>query len=250
MTPYLIQLAAIGFLWVSLHCVGMCGPIVAGLNAAHDEGDGSESRWWRFSRGARRIIAYQSGRAVTYAVFGALAGVVGASVETVIGQIGDVAALVTGGVLVGLGGYRLVVSGSQGPGGIGQRLGGAARRLSRLLPNRGPIRFAVLGLVMGFLPCMLMFWVLGLAASTADPLTGAALMVGLVAMTTPVLILAGAGPLVAEGPFRRHGDTITSAALAVSGVWLLLVGAAANGWVPHAAVDLELAGRTFKMMFW
>lgn len=250
MTPYLVQLFAIGLMWVSLHCVGMCGPIVAGLNAAHEEGDGSDDRWWRFSRGVRRILAYQSGRAVTYAVFGAVAGTVGASVETIIGQIGDVAALATGGVLVVLGGYRLVVSGRPGPGGVGQRLGGAARRLSRLLPNRGPIRFAVFGLVMGFLPCMLMFWVLGLAASTADPLTGAGLMVGLVAMTTPVLVLAGAGPLVADGPLRRHGDTITSAALAVSGIWLVLVGAAANGWVPHAGFDFEVAGRTFKMMFW
>lgn len=250
MTPYLVQLFAIGLMWVSLHCVGMCGPIVAGLNAAHEEGDGSDGRWWRFSRGVRRILAYQSGRAVTYAVFGAVAGTVGASVETIIGQIGDVAALATGGVLVVLGGYRLVVSGRPGPGGVGQRLGGAARRLSRLLPNRGPIRFAVFGLVMGFLPCMLMFWVLGLAASTADPLTGAGLMVGLVAMTTPVLVLAGAGPLVADGPLRRHGNTITSAALAVSGIWLVLVGAAANGWVPHAGFDFEVAGRTFKMMFW
>ncbi len=250
MTPYLVQLLAIGILWVSLHCVGMCGPIVAGLNAAHGELAPGEGRWWRVGRGVRRILAYQGGRAVTYAGFGLAAGWLGGSIEAVIGQVGNVAALGAGGLLILLAGYRLLGRGPSGTGGLGQRLGRAARRLGRLFPTRGPARFAAFGFVMGFLPCMLMFWVLGLAASTADPLAGAALMVGLVAMTTPVLVLAGAGPLIAGGPLRRHGDAIVSAALAVSGLWLLLVGAAANGWVGHLAVDFTLAGRTYQMMFW
>ena len=45
-----------GSLWVLGHCPGMCGPLVAAL---------------RFP-GARSLLAYQAGKAVTYALLGAL----------------------------------------------------------------------------------------------------------------------------------------------------------------------------------
>ena len=47
-----------------------------------------------------------------------------------------------------------------------------------------------LGILMAFLPCMLVFWCLGLAASASHPFDGALLMALLVVMTTPVLLLA------------------------------------------------------------
>jgi sulfite exporter TauE/SafE len=97
---------------------------------------------------------------------------------------------------------------------------------------------------------MLMFWVLGLAASTGGALTGAAVMVGLVVMTTPVLLIAGTSPLLARGKMRQWGDTVAALALLISGVWLGLVGAAANGWIDHLHFMFAIGEQSFKMMLW
>lgn len=250
MIPYLAQLLVVGLLWVSLHCVGMCGPIVAGLVAADTDPDATRP----VGPSAARVLAYQSGRAVTYAILGTAAGLAGQAVNGVIHGIGDVAALAMGAALLSAGIWRMVgdlgaVSAPSG-GWIGRRLGRAARRITRLVPASGHWRFALFGAVMGFLPCMLMFWVLGLAASTGHPLAGAGLMVGLVAMTTPVLLAAGTSHTLAPNLLRRHGDWIVGVALTVSGVWLALIGAAANGWIGHASLQFAVGEQTFRLMFW
>lgn len=250
MIPYLVQLVVVGFLWVSLHCVGMCGPIVAGLVAADSDPDDARP----VGRSAGRVLAYQAGRAVTYALLGAAAGLAGKTVNTVIHGIGDVAALAMGALLLGAGVWRTigdlgVVSAPSG-GWVGRKLGRAARQITRLVPATGNWRFALFGAVMGFLPCMLMFWVLGLAASTGNPLSGAGLMVGLVAMTTPVLLAAGTSHALATGLLRRHSETIVGIALMISGVWLGLIGAAANEWIGHASLQFAVGEQTFRLMFW
>ena len=250
MIPYLIQLLVIGLLWVSLHCVGMCGPIVAGLVAA--DSDPEDDRPAR--RSARRVLAYQSGRALTYAALGAAAGLAGQAVNGVIHGIGDIAALAMGIALFGAGIWRTVgdlgVVAAPSGGWIGRKLGRAARQITRLVPARGNWRFALFGAVMGFLPCMLMFWVLGLAASTGNPLSGAGLMVGLVAMTTPVLLAAGTSHALATGWLRHYGDRLVGVALMVSGIWLALIGAAANGWIGHASLQFSVGEQAFRVMFW
>lgn len=251
MTPYLVQLFAVGILWVSFHCVGMCGPIVAGLNTAHVDGD---ERWPRIRQGTINILAYQAGRAVTYVILGALAGWIGGSVDGLVRGVGKVSALVTAVVLIGMAVSKLAPLGPTGAdaagGAVGSRLGGIARKLTRLLPGEGTARLALFGGVMGFLPCMLMFWVLGLAASTGNPMYGAGVMGGLIVMTTPVLVFAGTSPLVAKGAMREYGDTFSAVALLVSGIWLALVGVAANGWIEHFHFAFRLSGESFKVMLW
>ncbi len=259
MTPYIVQLLGIGLLWVSLHCVGMCGPIMVMLNtgtaAASEESSGGADLWV----GVRNVFAYQTGRAVTYALLGAMAGGFGAVLETTVRVVSRSTVLVVAAALIVAGLARLPVirrhltgreEGSDALSGLGARLGRAGRRLSRLVPDRGRLRIGAFGAVMGLLPCMLMFWVLGLAASTADPVQGAGIMVGLVVATTPVLVLAGTSPLLAGSSWRQYGETITSLALLVSGTWLGLVGAAANGWIDHLHVAFELGERAFKIMLW
>lgn len=253
MIPYVLQLLGVGFIWVSFHCIGMCGPIVAGLNAAHCD-PSEESNWLR--AGTLNILTYQAGRSLTYAGLGATAGWVGASLDGAISGVGNIVALVAGAVLAGVGLARVAgiplsfADTANQSESVGGRLGRAARRLTRLVGNRGRLKFAVFGAVMGFLPCMLMFWVLGLAASTGSPLGGVGVMLGLVAMTTPVLIFAGNAPLAAGSSLQRYGETIAAVALVVSGLWLLLIGAAANGWVEHLAYSVETQWGTLKFMFW
>jgi sulfite exporter TauE/SafE len=134
----------------------------------------------------------------------------------------------------------------------------AARRvIGDLSRTPRPLGAVMLGAVMGFLPCMLPLWVLGLSALTGSAVHGAALMLLLVAMTTPVLLvvtlLPRLAPVLSRARGRRVPAAIATAApaffMGVSGVWLLLVGSAGLGLIGHAHLGFTLAGRGFLIMF-
>jgi hypothetical protein len=228
----------------------MCGPIVGGL-IGHAESRGAPPEG-ALGRRARGALAYQGGRAVTYALLGALAGGLGASIE---GAVSSVTSLVVGIIgVITLGVAAAKITGrAPGTGGAGARagraLGGVLRKVARLAPRRGPVRMAVIGALMGFLPCMLMFWALGLAVASADWLHGAAMMVTLVGMTTPVILAASCSTALLGRKAKKWGDRLAPWALGLSGLWMLAITAAANGWIPHAHFPVRLGGQTFTIMF-
>ena len=78
---------------------------------------------------------------------------------------------------------------------------------------------------------------------------GALLMVALVVMTTPALLVAGCAPVIASARVRAFGLRMLPAAIMLSGLWLGLISAAANGWIGHAWVNFS-AGRDYVIMFW
>ncbi len=253
--PQYTQLVGLGLLWVTVHCSGMCGPIVGSLVATRD----TDGTWFeQLRRRAGYVLSYQGGRAVTYAIIGAAAGTAGAAVEGAVGQLTRVAGLVVAVLLIGAGLSRIeaiakrlrLAPGSATGNAAGKFLGGAMRQVRRLAPRRGPLQMMAIGAVMGLLPCMLMFWVLGLSASTASPLHGALIMVGLVVLTTPVLLFAGTAPLACKPAIRRMGERMVPYAVILSGVWMGLISMAANGWIEHLHLPFELFGEKLVIMFW
>lgn len=254
---YYVQLLSIGLLWVTVHCSGMCGPIIAGLTASR--GIEEPNLWGRLRRSASGVLAYQGGRALTYMALGAGAGLAGAAAQAWIRGMTQVAGLVVAVILilVGIGKmpwWKKSASFGRASARMGQMSGKIVGRLirfiSRLAPKTGLLRMAVFGIVLGLLPCMLMFWALGLAASTASPFHGAALMTLLVVMTTPVLVLAGCSTSLATGALRRVGAYLVPFAVLVSGVWLGLIAVAANGWIEHVHIPFEFLGHRLVFMLW
>jgi hypothetical protein len=81
------------------------------------------------------------------------------------------------------------------------------------------------------------------------PLRGAAILVLLVAMTTPMLLGVTLLPRVGVPALRRLGARLPPLLLAASGLHLLLISAAAAGWLPHAHVGVRVFGRPFLIMF-
>ncbi len=250
-----LQLFGMGLLWTTLHCSGMCGPIITGLLVHNDRGapdaTATQKTWPRI----RGVLAYQSGRAITYAVLGGVAGALGASFEATIRPIANVGALVAAAIMVILAGVKLFgeryesfAAGSWAS--IGKRLGGLMRRLDGVAPERGARRMGVFGLLMGLMPCMLMFWVLGLSIASGSILTGAALMVGLVVMTTPMMLGVACSTSLLGGALKRWSTHIVPAALLLSAGWMLLIAAGANGLIPHAHLPLRFGGEIYTIMFW
>ncbi len=196
----------------SLHCVQMCGPLVvsAGLPLA------AASR----SRQAIAQVFYNLGRVTTYALLGAAAGGVGNAV-TVLGRLAGLrhAAMFAGGVL--LIATAACLAGLRSPWattvGLFRHASRWSRFVARLMASEAVgTRFAM-GVVLGLLPCGLIYGALVKAAATASIVGGAATMAAFGAGTSGALLGVGlfAVPL---GRVAGRWSTRTAAiAMAVMG---------------------------------
>ena len=243
------QLLSVGLVWISFHCAGMCGPILVGFDVA------GAARGHTVARGALAILQYQAGRAVTYMALGALAGLAGVGLDAVFGPAGAVFALLFGiGILASALWPRrkrapktTLEQRFEKPTWLERTTQALPRLLHPLAISRGPGRPFLLGAVMGFLPCMITFWAIGLAATTGSPFHGAGVMVLLVAMTTPMLLGVTLLPRLL-GP--SASGRVQRVLLGLSGAWLVLVGLAELGAVPHVHLPLELFGEHYTIMLW
>ena len=264
------QLVGIGVLWVSVHCSGMCGPIMAGLTLSNRPKDANIPKRRQALRDAAGVLTYQAGRALTYLVLGAIAGLVGAAAESWIQGVARTTGLV---VAVAL----FLVGFTQLPDfqGLLQDLRRAkARRnadenaprptpplsarfvqkLFQMLPTHQRFgtygRMLTSGMILGFLPCSLMFWVLSLSAASASPFHGGMLMLTLILLTTPVLVISAVSAGFLTGKWRRIGAYAIPIGMMFSGFWLGLIACAANDWIPHASIPLTLVGKEFHVVLW
>jgi hypothetical protein len=200
----------------SLHCAGMCGPLVAfavGTPESH-------------SNAVRAVlqVAYHGGRLVTYSLVGAICGVLGAAIDLGGSLLGlqRIAAVLAGmmmivvGVLavlryrgvslphIGLPAFlqRLVV--------LGQRTAVGLRPLPRAL---------VMGLLTALLPCGWLYWFAIIAAGAGSAAWGAAVMVAFWAGTVPVLVSLGVGVQALTGVLGRRLPLATALILVVLGLY-------------------------------
>ncbi len=183
-----------GLLGGLTHCAGMCGPFVLAQVSA----DSATLNRPGLGEGRRLVRAfllpYHLGRFTTYVGLGALVG--GAT-----------------GLAVFVSGYRwlpalllgiaALVFLAQGLSGVLRRIGLATGRganplaapLTRLvrplLARPGGWRGYALGVLLGFLPCGLLWGALGAAAGSGGPWRGAMAMAAFVLGTVPSLVLVG-----------------------------------------------------------
>jgi hypothetical protein len=103
------------------------------------------------------------------------------------------------------------------------------------------------GVMLGFLPCMIVVWALGLAATTGSVFQGALVMVTLVALTTPMLVGVSLLPrVVARFLSPRARKVIPEVAMGLSGSWVVMVGLAGLELVPH----VHLHAGDYMVMLW
>lgn len=164
-----------------VHCVGMCGGIVAGIASS------ARNR-------AGVLVAYQLGRIGTYTAFGALAGMLGSAALLASSILPVQRALyaLTALALVALGLYMAGITRVLAP---VERAGAVLWRhiapISRqLVPARTPVHAAALGAVWGFVPCGLVYSVLATALVSGDPARGALVMLAFGAGTLPHMLAA------------------------------------------------------------
>lgn len=164
------------------HCVGMCGGIVSAMSMGGGAGWGMH-------------LAYNSGRILSYAAAGAIAGALGAASMGLEGQVPARMALyfVANLMLVALGLYLIGMSGALAfTERAGQMLWRHLQPLTRrFLPVRGPVQAFPLGMLWGWLPCGLVYSALASALTAGSAGRGALMMLAFGLGTLPNLLLAG-----------------------------------------------------------
>ncbi|HEY5512910.1 MAG TPA: sulfite exporter TauE/SafE family protein [Geomonas sp.] len=208
-----IWLAFLAGLAGSFHCIGMCGGIVAAL-AMTGAGQSFGSR-------LQFQLCYNLGRVSTYTLLGALAGLIGSSLDLMALRsvsswffIGANLFVIAVGLSSALGLNALNLSSLEGR---GARFFAAPVR--RAISSKSALAFFPLGLALGFLPCGLVYAPLMVAAASGGPGLGAATMAALGLGTFPVLLLLGTASSAISGALR-------SAMLRAAGLAVALMGAA------------------------
>lgn len=190
--PLLLSMFLAGLVGSASHCAPMCGPFVlaqTGETMARLPVGSGELR--RLSGAA--LLPYHAGRAITYILLAVLLSLP----LQLMARLPELRwipaiALLLGAllfVLLGARGLRgSLESGLWSGAGIGARLGQMARPL---FAKPWGWRGVSLGMVLGFLPCGLLYAAIGAAAATSDPVAAAMSMAVFTLGTFPILWLVG-----------------------------------------------------------
>jgi uncharacterized protein len=211
----LLGFLALGLLGGFGHCVGMCSPFTLLVSRRFVPPDAGGLA------ALRPQLWYGTGRVLTYAVLGALAGLVGGVVELAGALLGlqRAASVLAGAVLV-----LEALLGLAGAGPLGRSTGGRLfARVAAALGRRVPGHPLGLGLLLGLLPCGLLYSALIAAVSRGGALQGALALLVFGLGTAPALL----GVSLADGLLARRRarlDRLARLFLLAMGAWFVWTG--------------------------
>lgn len=207
-----------GLIGGGVHCLGMCGPFVlAQVGARLDRIPAAEmGEFHRLTGGA--LLPYHLGRGTTYTLLGLLAG-------SLAGGMSDLAQWrwLSGLLLVLAAGlFLLQAVGRLGGRGLGFPVPRLPGRWMAVLIDR-PLgwRGYLLGVLLGFLPCGLIYGALAAAAASGDALWGALAMGAFFIGTVPALLGLGLAGGLAAGQWREMAVRFAGLLMGLNGLLLL-----------------------------
>jgi sulfite exporter TauE/SafE len=190
-----ISAALLAGLVGSPHCIGMCGgfALACGARPSH-------------------TAAWHAGRVLTYAVLGALAGLVGHLVPGPLWVATVLSALLVVWFAAGLAGLAPEPT---------VKIPGLAPLAARVAAKGDlPSRF-LFGVATGLLPCGLVYATLGIAVASGDALTGALAMAAFGLGTAPLLAIFGLGIRRVAGE-RIWTRRVLAVLVLVAGLWMVV----------------------------
>jgi uncharacterized protein len=217
----------VGFMG-SVHCLGMCGPLVMAYalygRSPQPSGQPQSSSAWK--RGASHHIAFHLGRLITYGILGAAAAGLAqfvtlqpffAGLRSTISLGGGIVMVVFGLFLVRaipFPAFVVSISGSY-----------SQHFFQPLLTSSRWISRVALGLGVGFLPCLLSWAMIAKAATTATVWEGFATMVLFGLGTVPALFFTGLSASLFSLKVRFIGERVAALSVVVMGLILMFKGA-------------------------
>jgi len=204
----------------SLHCIGMCGPLLVAFSRVFTEGRTPSSARFPF---LADFTCYHAGRIWTYGLLGLLVGAAGGRMR----EMGALAGLQRPTALLfslGTIAAGLAVAGALPLPRLEKLLGtcGLSRMrgyswFALLVGSREPVARLLLGALMGLLPCGLVYGALVLAATLPGPAHAALGMLVFGAGTVPSLSAVLWAGRSAPRWLRLHGTRAVGLALIIAG---------------------------------
>ena len=203
----------------SVHCLQMCGPIVVSYSV-------SLARLGAFRREmVLAHLSYNAGRTVTYAALGALAGAAGSGIGMLgkLAGLASAARLVSGAAMILTGILMLRVLPRKALVQVERRgvMALFSKSIGRLLLSSRALGKFGLGLILGFLPCGLIYGALLKAMETARPLAGALTMVAFAVGTGTALFATGLASSLLGLRMGAWANRIAGASVLLAGAVLV-----------------------------
>lgn len=208
-----VQLLVIGVPWTLAHCPGMCGPILVGLRLGDRAGAAQT-----VPSTLADVAAYQAGRAISYALAGAVVGSCGSLVSAWRWGAASLTILTALVFLVAAAAHIPVLAPRFPRLRLPSVIIAAIGRLAEVRSRRPLVGAASIGALLSALPCGIAIWALALAAASGSAMHGAALMGGLVAITSLPLAAASLLPVAGRRLAWRGPRWLVPACLTVSAV--------------------------------
>jgi uncharacterized protein len=218
----------IGFVG-SLHCLGMCGPIILAYSIYLGSPSISITTppgALMFHSGIFHHLAFHLGRLMTYGFLGALAGLLFhfANQDRLFLHIRSSLTLAGGILMIFMGfallriiplpGLTIFFSGSSN----------ITASLGRLFGSQSVYSKMALGMAVGFLPCGLSWAMVVKAATTHNILAGFLVMVAFGLGTVPALLLPGISASILSLKLRIVGERLAATSIIVMGLILVFKG--------------------------
>ena len=197
----------------SLHCIGMCGPIVLALPVGNN-------RWPMFALGR---FLYNLGRVVTYTVMGGAVGWLGAGILLPIFQqnLSIIAGII---IILSVVVRRLIRLSFSVPFFISGTLQKLQGKIATLLKEQSVAALFLLGVLNGLLPCGFVYVAMTAAAVSAHVLSGMLFMAGFGFGTIPAMVGCSISPRIFSSNFRARMVKILPAFTLLIGVLLIVRG--------------------------
>lgn len=207
----------------SLHCVGMCGPLVMALPSRKQDGKPSLI--------LGRIL-YNLGRTTTYGFLGLFAGLLGRVIQ--LAGVQQIVSITLGILLL----FTVFMSSQHMPAWVIRTFYQPIQRLlGKILKQGSPLGLYQVGLVNGLLPCGFVYAALA-AASLQGNASNAVLYMALFGLgTAPLLFVISLGGLGLQSPrIRPILNRVIPAVTCIVGVLLILRGLALE--IPYISPNL------------
>ena len=214
------------------HCVGMCGPLVVGQVSSRMDGLSVRDMTELKRLQGALLLPYHAGRVTTYTLCGAIAALIAAQVKAFAIFKYISAAMLVGAAFVFLSAALKVVLPSVAGVPFLQRMSGCLPAnvlhwlslcAKSLFSSPIGVRGYGLGILLGFMPCGLVYGALMAVAATGDVVRSTLGMMLFGLGTLPSLFVVG---LSAQGLLRRQGSVLRYAArgiMALNGMFLLIM---------------------------
>lgn len=221
-TSVLIAIALLAFVGSFSHCTFMCSPFVFSQISQNQTADKPANEWQRLKGAA--LLPYHAGRITTYGFLGGLSALLGTQISQVSTPFIGSVLLLSGVLMLAYGIWPKHISALLSFKGFANIFSKATQSATNKLSIKpGTFKRYMLGIILGFIPCGMVYIALTAVATAGSFFNGFIAMIIFGISTVPALFTVGMFSRYFTDNLHNQTKWVTSIALVLSGGWLCFI---------------------------